>query len=103
VALRQNSRPLATAAAVITIDAAGRVEHASVAVSGCGDVPRRCAIAESNLIGSYVADAPEVAAAALRAHPPEKGKGVLDAGYAIAVLPVLLRNAVRDACSAALT
>lgn len=103
VALRQNSRALATAAAVITLDAMGRVERASLAVGGCGDVPRRCALAESKLIGSSFADAPEVAAAALRAHPPEKGKGVLDAEYAIAVLPVLLRNAVRDACSAALT
>jgi aerobic carbon-monoxide dehydrogenase medium subunit len=103
VALRQNSRALATAAAVISVNAAGRIEHASLAVGGCGDVPRRCGIAESNLIGSPIADAPGIAAAALRAHPPQKGKGVLDAEYAIAVLPVLLRDAVRDACSAALT
>jgi carbon-monoxide dehydrogenase medium subunit len=99
VALRQNSRALATAAAVITIDAAGCVARASLAVGGCGDVPRRCSIAE--LIGSPVAEAPEIAAAALRANPPERGRGVLDAEYAIAVLPVLLRNAVRDACSGA--
>jgi hypothetical protein len=61
------------------------------------------AIAESNLIGSSMASAPGIAADALRVHPPQKGKGVLDAEYAIAVLPVLSRNAVRDACSAALT
>jgi aerobic carbon-monoxide dehydrogenase medium subunit len=103
VALRQNSRALATAAAVITVDTAGRLERASLAVGGCGDVPRRCPLAESNLIGSPIADAPGIAAAALRAHPPQKGEGVLDAEYAIAVLPVLLRNAVRDACSTALT
>jgi CO/xanthine dehydrogenase FAD-binding subunit len=103
VALRQNSRALATAAAVITVDAAGRIERASLAVGGCGDVPRRCALAESDLIGSLIADAPGIAAAALRAHPPQKGQGVLDAEYAIAVLPVLLRDAVRDACSAALS
>jgi CO/xanthine dehydrogenase FAD-binding subunit len=103
VALRQNSRALATAAAVITVDTAGRIERASLAVGGCGDVPRRCPLAESNLIGSPMPDAPGIAAAALHAHPPQKGKGVLDAEYAIAVLPVLLRDAVRDACSAALT
>jgi aerobic carbon-monoxide dehydrogenase medium subunit len=103
VALRLNSRALATAAAVITVDTAGRIERASLAVGGCGDVPRRCAIAESDLIGSPMADAPRIAAAALHAHPPQKGKGVLDAEYAIAVLPVLLRDAVRAACSAALT
>jgi CO/xanthine dehydrogenase FAD-binding subunit len=103
VALRQNSRALATAAAVISVNTAGRIERASLAVGGCGDFPRRCPLAESNLIGSQVADAPGIAAAALRTHPPQKGKGVLDAEYAIAVLPVLLRNAVRDACSAAQT
>jgi CO/xanthine dehydrogenase FAD-binding subunit len=103
VALRQNSRALATAAAVITVDTAGRIERASLAVGGCGDIPMRCAIAESNLIGSSIASAPGIAAAALRAHPPPEGKGVLDAEYAIAVLPVLLRDAVRAACSAALT
>jgi aerobic carbon-monoxide dehydrogenase medium subunit len=103
VALRQNSRALATAAAVITIDAAGRVARASLAVGGCGDVPRRCSIAESQLIGSPIAEAPQIAAAALRANPPKRGRGVLDAEYAIAVLPVLLRNAVRDACSGAQT
>ncbi len=103
VALRQNSRALATAVAVVTLDPAGRMERASLAVGGCGDVPRRCPLAESNLIGARVADAPGIAAAALCAHPPPKGKGVLDAEYAIAVLPVLLRDAVRDACSAALT
>jgi aerobic carbon-monoxide dehydrogenase medium subunit len=102
VALRQNSRALATAAAVVTLDPAGRIERASLAISGCGDVPRRCPIAESSLIGSPIANAPGIAAAALRAHPPHKGKGVLDAEYAIAVLPVLLRDAVHDACSAAL-
>jgi aerobic carbon-monoxide dehydrogenase medium subunit len=102
VALRQNSRALATATAVVTLNAAGRVERASLAVGGCGDVPRRCALAESDLIGSTTTAAPGIAAAALRAHPPQKGKGVLDADYAIAVLPVLLRDAVRDACSAAL-
>jgi aerobic carbon-monoxide dehydrogenase medium subunit len=101
VALRQNSRALATAAAVVTLDPAGRIERASLAVGGCGDVPRRCPIAESNLIGSPIANAPGIAAAALRAHPLQKGKGVLDAEYAIAVLPVLLRDAVRAACSAA--
>lgn len=103
VALRQNSRALATAAAVITVDTVGRIERASLAVGGCGDVPRRCPIAESNLLGSRIADAPGIAATALRAHPPPKGKGVLDAEYAIAVLPVLLRDAVRAACSGALT
>jgi aerobic carbon-monoxide dehydrogenase medium subunit len=103
VALRQNSRALATAAAVITLDAADRIQRASLAIGGCGDMPRRCAIAESNLIGSSIADAPGIAAAALQAHPPAKGKGVLDAEYTIAVLPVLLRDAVREACSAALT
>jgi CO/xanthine dehydrogenase FAD-binding subunit len=102
VALRQNSRALATAAAVITVDAAGRIERASLAVGGCGDVPRRCAIVEPNLIGSSITDAPGIADAGLRAHPPQKGEGVLDAEYAIAVLPVLLRDAVRDACCAAL-
>jgi aerobic carbon-monoxide dehydrogenase medium subunit len=103
VALRQNSRALATAAAVVTLDPAGRLQRASLAGGGCGDVPRRCALAESDLIGATTGDAPGIAAAALRAHPPQKGKGVLDADYAIAVLPVLLRDAVRDACSAALT
>jgi carbon-monoxide dehydrogenase medium subunit len=103
VALRQNSRALATAAAVITIDDMGLVAHASLAVGGCGDVPRRCSRAEGALIGARVADAPEIAAATLRGDPPQKGSGVIDAAYAIAVLPVLLRNAVRDACSAALT
>jgi carbon-monoxide dehydrogenase medium subunit len=103
VALRQNSRALATAAAIVTLDPAGRIELASLAVGGCGDVPRRCGLAESDLIGRTTADAPGIAAAALRAHPPPKGKGVLDAEYAIAVLPVLLRDAVRDACSAALS
>jgi CO/xanthine dehydrogenase FAD-binding subunit len=103
VALRQNSRALATAAAVITLDAASRIERASLAIGGWGDMPRRCAVAESNLIGSSIADAPGIAAAALHAHPPAKGTGVLDPDYAIAVLPVLLRDAVRDACSAALT
>jgi aerobic carbon-monoxide dehydrogenase medium subunit len=103
VALRQNSRALATAAAVVTLDPAGRIESASLAVGGCGDVPRRCALAESDLIGATTPKAPGIAAASLRAHPPQKGKGVLDAEYAIAVLPVLLRDAVRDACSAALT
>lgn len=101
VAQRQNSRALATAAAVITIDEAGLVAHASLAVGGCGDVPRRCSRAQDALIGSRVADAPGIAAATLRAYPPEEGRGVVDAAYAIAVLPVLLRNAVRDACSAA--
>jgi CO/xanthine dehydrogenase FAD-binding subunit len=103
VALRQNSRALATAVAVITVNAAGRIERASLAVGGCGDIPRRCPLAESNLIGSPVADAPGIAVAALRAHPPQKGKGVLDAEYAIAVLPILLRDAVRAACSSALS
>ena len=103
VALRQNSRALATAAAVMTLDPAGRIERASLAVGGCGDVPRRCALAEADLIGATATDAPGIAAAALRAHPPQKGRGVLDAEYAIAVLPVLLRDAVRDACSAALS
>jgi CO/xanthine dehydrogenase FAD-binding subunit len=102
VALRQNSRALATAVAVITVDTAGRIERASLAVGGCGDVPRRCPNIESSLIGSSIADAPGIAEAGLRTHPPQKGKGVLDADYAIAVLPVLLRDAVRDACSAAL-
>lgn len=102
VAPRRNSRALATAAAVITIDTSGRIERASLAAGGCGDVPRRCDMVESKLIGSPVADAPGIAAAALRAHPPPKGGGVLDAEYAIAVLPVLLRDAVRDACFAAL-
>jgi CO/xanthine dehydrogenase FAD-binding subunit len=101
VAPRRNSRAFATAAAVITIDAAGRIARASLAVGGCGDVPRRCGVVESKLIGSPVADAPGIAAAALLAHPPQKGGGVLDAEYAIAVLPVLLRDAVRDACFAA--
>ncbi len=101
VAPRRNSRALATAAAVITLDAAARIERASLAVGGCGDVPRRCSIGESRLIRSPAADAPAIAAAALQAHPPQKGAGVLDAEYAIAVLPVLLRNAVRDACFAA--
>jgi aerobic carbon-monoxide dehydrogenase medium subunit len=103
IAMRQNSRALATAAAVITLDATGRIARASLAVGGCGDGPRRCPSAESKLIGSTVADAPQLAAAALAADPPQKGAGVLDAAYAIAVLPVLLRNAVRDACSRAQT
>lgn len=99
IAMRQNSRALATAAAVITLDASGCVARAALAVGGCGDVPRRCASAEAKLIGSPAPDAPHVAAAALQADPPPKGAGVLDADYAIAVLPVLLRNAVRDACA----
>lgn len=103
VALRRNSRALATAAAVITLDAAGLIERASLAVGGCGDVPRRCGTVEAELIGSSVADAPGIAAAALLAHPPQKSGGVLDAEYAIAVLPVLIRDAVRDACLAART
>ncbi len=103
VALRRNSRALATAAAVITLDAADRIQRASLAVGGCGDVPRRCGMVESKLTGSSVVDAPGIATAALLAHPPQKGGGVLDAEYAIAVLPVLLRDAVRDACSAART
>jgi carbon-monoxide dehydrogenase medium subunit len=99
IAMRQNSRALATAAAVISLDASGCVVRAALAVGGCGDVPRRCSSAEAKLIGSLAADAPHVAAAALQADPPPKGAGVLDADYAIAVLPVLLRNAVRDACA----
>ncbi len=99
IAMRQNSRALATAAAVITFDSAERVTHAALAVGGCGDVPRRCSSAEAKLIGSSAADAPSVAASALQADPPPKGAGVLDADYAIAVLPVLLRKAVRDACA----
>lgn len=101
VAPRRNSRALATAAAVITLNAAGDVKQARLAVGGCGDVPRRCSRVEAALIGVSSADAPDSAAAALRAHPPQEGDGVLDAAYAITVLPVLLRNAVRDACTIA--
>ncbi len=102
VAPRRNSRALATAAAVVTLDAAGYVERARLAVSGCGDAPRRCSMVEAALIGASLVDAPEAAAAALRVHPPPPGEGVLDAAYAIAVLPVLLRDAVRDACTASM-
>jgi carbon-monoxide dehydrogenase medium subunit len=101
VALRQNSRALATAVVVVSLDRANRIERASIAVGGCGDVPRRCRSVEAKLAGLPHEAAADRAAQALIADPPSRGRGVLDADYAIAVLPALLRRAVGQACARA--
>ena len=99
VSLRQNSRALATATAVITIDNGGLIERVSLAVGGCGDIPRKCRSVEAVLLGLPFEAAPDAAAAALIANPPPQGVGVLDSEYATLVLPALMRRAIRDASS----
>ena len=99
VSLRQNSRALATATAVITIDNGGIIERVSLAIGGCGDVPRKCRSVEAVLLGLPFEAAPDAAAAALIANPPPLGAGVLDSEYAVLVLPALMRRAIRDASS----
>jgi carbon-monoxide dehydrogenase medium subunit len=98
---RRNSRPLATASAVVAIDAQNRVEHVRLSVSGCGDIPRRCRPVEDGLLGVDLCHAPDKAHVLLTEHALPPGRGVLDAEYATLVLPVLMRRAVRAACAVA--
>jgi carbon-monoxide dehydrogenase medium subunit len=101
VAPRRNSRPLATATAIVGLDEEKRISFARLSVSGCGDVPRRCRTLEDALRGLDFTRAPDVAKSMLGSMLPIPGKGVLDADYAVMVLPALMRRSIVAACASA--
>jgi CO/xanthine dehydrogenase FAD-binding subunit len=103
VAPRRNSRPLATASAIIAVDEKDRVVFARLSVSGCGNIPRRCHQVEEGLLGEDRRRAPDIAFVLLTENPMPRGQGVLDAEYAAMVLPALMRRSVGSACASAQT